>query len=250
MKIMKRRRHIPFREIAPNMVTSGNLLCGMLSLILAIHGSFVPAAWLIFAAVFFDFMDGKVARSLGGGSQFGLEFDSLADVVSFGVAPAVLLYIVYLKGFMGVSGALVASFFALCGALRLARFNVVHVTGHFQGIPIPAAGLFVASFVIAGVHLPPWVTMALLAATGALMISSVPYGNLKGIKKGQGDRKKFLLLTSLMVAIFVFLRSAGPLAAISIYVISGLVRFDWGKWLSLPGVASDEMNEDETAEDH
>jgi CDP-diacylglycerol--serine O-phosphatidyltransferase len=66
------KRHLSFREIAPNMVTSGNLLCGMLSLILTFHGRFLPAAWLIFFAVFFDFMDGKVARSLGGGTQFGL----------------------------------------------------------------------------------------------------------------------------------------------------------------------------------
>jgi CDP-diacylglycerol--serine O-phosphatidyltransferase len=132
----------------------------------------------------------------------------------------VLLYIVYLKGFM----ASPARSSRRLRALR--RFAPGPFQRRPRDRPLPgdsdsAAGLFVASFVIAGVHLPPWITMALLAATGALMISSVPYGNLKGIKKGQGDRKKFLLLTSLMVAIFVFLRSAA-LAAISIYVIS-----DW-----------------------
>ena len=78
----RRRKPLEFRQIAPNMVTSGNLLCGLFSLMLAVEGRFVPAAWLIFFATIFDGLDGKVARSLGGGTQFGLEFDSLADLVS------------------------------------------------------------------------------------------------------------------------------------------------------------------------
>ena len=97
---------------------------------------------------FFDLMDGKVARSLGGDSAFGMEFDSLADIVSFGVVPGLIFYVSYLYAFGGVLGALVISFYVLCGALRLARFNVVRSSGNFQGLPIPAAGLFLVSFVI------------------------------------------------------------------------------------------------------
>ncbi|ADE56399.1 MULTISPECIES: CDP-diacylglycerol--serine O-phosphatidyltransferase [Aminobacterium] len=227
------KRHLSFREIAPNMVTSGNLLCGMLSLILTFHGRFLPAAWLIFFAVFFDFMDGKVARSLGGGTQFGLEYDSLADVVSFGVAPAILVYANYLQGFAGVTGALAVCFFALCGALRLARFNIVHVPGPFQGLPIPAGGLFLASFVIGGISVPAALAAFFSVGTGALMISSVPYGNLKGLRKGNTNKKKFLFLCMVTVGLIIVLHGTAPLAAISIYVISGLLRFDWGKWLSL-----------------
>ena len=96
-----RRKPLAFRQIAPNMVTSGNLLCGLFSVMLAIEGRFVPAAWLIFFATIFDGLDGKVARSLGGGSQFGLEFDSLADLVSFGVAPGLLFYLVNLADQIG-----------------------------------------------------------------------------------------------------------------------------------------------------
>ena len=100
-----------FKHILPNMVTSGNLLCGLFSLILVLHGRVVPAAWLVFFAVIFDGFDGKVARMLGGGSQFGLEFDSLADLVSFGVAPSILLYHVSVRN-LYIIGAVAAAFFA------------------------------------------------------------------------------------------------------------------------------------------
>ena len=158
----RRRKPLEFRQIAPNMVTSGNLLCGLFSLMLAVEGRFVPAAWLIFFATLFDGLDGKVARSLGGGTQFGLEFDSLADLVSFGIAPGMLFYLVSFRGVLGILGAAVSCFFVLCVALRLARFNVVHVPGPFQGLPSPAGGLFAASFVLADAVLPPVAMAAVL----------------------------------------------------------------------------------------
>lgn len=223
-------KSISFREIAPNMITSGNLMCGMFSLILTLRGQYVPAGWLIAMAVFFDFMDGKVARSLGGGSKFGLEYDSLADVISFGVAPAILMYSVYLKGFFGVAGALVASFFALCGALRLARFNIVHVPGPFQGLPIPAGGLFLASFAIGGLSLPSWMAAIMAALAGALMISSIPYGNLKGIKKT--NRRRVALFYVTCIALVLGLHSRSVLAAMVIYITSGFLRIDWSRFFS------------------
>ncbi len=231
MKIPKKHHmKISFRDIAPNMVTSGNLLCGMLSIILVLQGWLVPAGWLIFIAVFFDFMDGKVARSLGAGSSFGVEYDSLADVVSFGVAPAILFYSVYLEGFFGVGGALVASFVALCGALRLARFNIIHVPGPFQGLPIPGAGLFLASFVIGGIPLPPLVAAFFCLSVGGLMISSVPYGNLKGMKRT--DKKRVALFYIISIGLIIGLHSRAVLAGMTIYVISGFLKIDWAKWFS------------------
>ncbi|MDY3868538.1 MAG: CDP-diacylglycerol--serine O-phosphatidyltransferase [Pyramidobacter sp.] len=238
-KLRLRRRHlrdIPIRNNIPNMITSGNLLCGMLSLILVVRGYYLPAAWMIPFAVFFDFMDGKVARAMGVSSDFGVEFDSLGDVVSFGVAPAILLYAVSLKTIPGAFGAVVAAFFALCGALRLARFNVVHRPGPFQGLPIPAGGLFLVSFVLGGVisAVPSWLMALIAFAVGFLMISSVPYGNLKTIKKGCMDKRKAYALAAFSAAVVVLAREKAMLILISIYVISGLVRLDWGKWLSLP----------------
>ncbi|HPA58935.1 MAG TPA: CDP-diacylglycerol--serine O-phosphatidyltransferase [Synergistales bacterium] len=233
------------KTIIPNMITSGNILCGMLSLVLAFHGHFVPASWLIFIAVVFDFMDGKMARKLGGGSSFGMELDSLADVVSFGVAPAMIMYSVYLKDFYGVAGAIVAAFFALCGALRLARFNVHHVDGSFQGLPIPAAGHFVVSFVVAAVYLPPAVMAVIVAATGFLMISNVSFSNLKALKRGNMDHRKALFLWAFAFMLIAVLRNRAPLAGILIYIVSGFAGVDWGKWLSLETLEEDDLAEDD-----
>jgi len=245
-----RRKHadrpIPFRTIIPNMITSGNMLCGMLSLVLSSHGQFVPAAWLIYIAVFFDFMDGKMARKLGGSSSFGMELDSLADVVSFGVAPAMVMYGSYLKGFFGVTGAIVAAFFALCGALRLARFNVQHVDGSFQGLPIPAGGHFLVSFVVAGLYLPAALMAVLVAATGVLMISSVPFGNLKALRPGNMDRRKAVFLWAFTFMLIIFLRQRAPLAGILIYIVSGFAGVDWGRWLSLDAAEEEKLAEEES----
>ena len=232
----KSKKPIPFRHIIPNMVTSGNLLCGMFSLILTYNGRFVPAAWMVFFAVIFDGLDGKVARSLGGGSQFGLEYDSLADLVSFGVAPGMMMYAASLKNFGGLMGAIIACFFALCVALRLARFNVVHVPGPFQGLPSPAGGLFVASFALAGLPLDtvPAMMAVVLLMTGFLMISSVPYTNLKKLTKKSANRKKCFLVLGVVSLSFILLHGAASLVFFSVYIISGLLRFDWERWLLLP----------------
>ena len=224
---------LEFRHILPNMVTSGNLLCGLFSLMLVLHGRYIPAAWLVFFAVIFDGFDGKVARMLGGGSQFGLEFDSLADLVSFGVAPAILLYQVSVRS-LHLAGMAAACFFALCVALRLARFNVVHVPGPFQGLPCPAGGLFVSSFVIAGLNLPAWVMAIVLACVGLLMISSIPYANMKKLTKKSADKTKCLALLTLFVLSFVFLKKSAPFFLFAMYIVSGLIRFDWGNWILRP----------------
>ena len=235
LKRRKKRKPLEFRQIAPNMVTSGNLLCGLFSIMLVMNNRVVPAAWLIFFAVIFDGFDGKVARMLGGGSQFGLEFDSLADLVSFGVAPAILLYQVSMRS-LYLIGAVIACFFALCVALRLARFNVVHVPGPFQGLPCPAGGLFVASFVIAGLDskIPNTLIAVILIITGLLMISSVPYANLKKLTKKSADKVRCFALLTLLTVSFILLRKSAPLFLFTLYIITGLIHFDWGKWLLRP----------------
>jgi CDP-diacylglycerol--serine O-phosphatidyltransferase len=234
---MSRRRRrvksIPFNKILPNMITGGSVLCGIFSMILTYERHFQPAAFVLIMAVFFDYMDGKVARSLGGSSAFGEELDSLADAISFGAAPAFLLYAMYIGLELGAFGALAAAFFALCGALRLARFNVARVDGSFQGLPIPAAGMSIASIVIAGLPLSPVMAVFVAVSLSALMVSTVPYGNLKRLRKGNVNMTKAILLTGFAFSCFVLLRERAFLALAGIYVGSGPLRFDWGAWLSL-----------------
>jgi len=241
-QIRRKARSLPFRKIIPNMITSGNILSGILSMVLTLQGHYQPAAWLIMAAVFFDAMDGKMARSLGGSTEFGVELDSLADVVSFGAAPALLFYAVFLWGWFGIVGALAAAFFGLCGALRLARFNVCHVPGPFQGLPIPAGGLFLASLVMGGFSVPPALAATLAVGTGVLMVSSIPYGNLKRLRSGNVNRLKVAFLFALTVALIVALQGKATLAALCIYIASGFFRFDWRKWLAIdPGELEDKL---------
>lgn len=229
------KKPISLRKLFPNMITSGNILCGIMSLILVFHDHLMPAAWLILMAAFFDLMDGKVARSLGGDSAFGMEFDSLADVVSFGVVPGLIFYVSYLYASSGILGALGTAFFVLCGALRLARFNVVHTCGSFQGLPIPAAGLFLTSFVISGVILPSLGAAIIATGTGALMISNISYGSLKHLSRDNVNVLRLLFLLSCFITLSILLKEKATLAYMLIYVCSGPVGIDWGKWLSLKG---------------
>jgi CDP-diacylglycerol---serine O-phosphatidyltransferase len=225
-------RNIPISKIIPNMITSGSVFCGVASLIMTYHQHFVPAAVLICFAVFFDVMDGRVARSLGGSSVFGEELDSLADAISFGVAPAFLIYAAYIGIEGGVWGAVASSFFALCGVLRLARFNVMHVpSGPFQGLPIPAGGLTLAAFVIAKVPLTPLAAIAIMFFIGALMVSSVPYCNAKKMKKDNVNKVKLYGVVGILLISFVVLREKAFLAISLLYIFTGLAKIDVAEWV-------------------
>jgi len=129
------------RRGAPNALTLANLACGLFSLIMAINGLHRFSSLFIFLAAAFDFFDGRVARMLGVSTPIGAQLDSLADVVSFGVAPAILAHSIKNWSFLMVIGFVG---FPLAGAWRLARFNVHPTHEHFMGLPIPAAGLTVA----------------------------------------------------------------------------------------------------------
>src|SRR6186713_1946863 len=144
-----RRRFRRGAAILPSLFTIGNLFLGFWAMVRTIHGQYAEAAPLIFWAILLDVLDGRIARMTGTTSEFGAELDSLADVVSFGVAPALLAYS---WGFSTLPrvGWLVAFLFVVCGALRLARFNVQKssVDGrYFVGLPIPAAAAPVAALV-------------------------------------------------------------------------------------------------------
>lgn len=128
----------------PCILTLLNLACGITALLFGINGKLDMALSMSFFALFFDAFDGRVARKLNATSEFGKELDSLADLVSFGVAPAIILYMnIFKDNPNSIFGYIICVGFTLCGAIRLARFNVLNIKDHFVGVPIPAAGLVI-----------------------------------------------------------------------------------------------------------
>ena len=218
--------------ILPNLFTTGNLLCGFLSVIASINGQYVQAALIIFVAFLLDCLDGKVARMTNSSSAFGVEYDSLADLLSFGVAPGLLLYAWALRPFGPLSW--VAAFaFVICGALRLARFNVQASTVQrsiFIGLPIPAAAGVIASAVLLsqqlygdlesvepGHPLPIVVAIYILAL---LMISNVKYLSFKRVRLRRTRPVHLIIAAGLALLMF-----ASPALALFLvffgYALSG-----------------------------
>ena len=170
------------RSIIPNALTALNLVLGIGAIIATFNGEFYQAALFIIAAMVSDGLDGRVARYLNASSEFGKELDSLCDLVSFGVAPAILAYAFLLKDLPGVIGYIIAAFFATCGALRLARFNVNTdvIKGYFMGLPIPAAGCVVTTFIMLGIKPPVFIFAIMMIICGYLMVSTIKYPDFKG----------------------------------------------------------------------
>ncbi|MBO8138087.1 MAG: CDP-diacylglycerol--serine O-phosphatidyltransferase [Desulfotomaculum sp.] len=156
----------------PNIITGINLTTGVLSLVMLMADNFTGAAALVLLATILDSMDGKVARRFEVSSAFGRELDSLADLVSFGVAPALLVYAVTLVSF-GIPGLLTALIFVICGALRLARFNTTAFNGKYEGIPITAAGGLMSLLILVARDLNGCVFLLLMLTLSFLMISRI-----------------------------------------------------------------------------
>lgn len=223
--------------ILPNLVTTGGMACGFYSIIRAIDGDYVHAAWLIVAASIFDLFDGRVARMTKTTSEFGVQLDSLADLSAFGVAPAVLLYLWALKGFNG-TGWLAAFLFFVCGALRLARFNVQAAhpgppKKNFTGLPIPFAANTVASTVILWNYLQGNVEahspflLLLVFALAFLMVSTVQYKSFKDLDLKGG--RSFQALVFIIVAVLLVLSNPPVMifAIAMLYVAHGPVMGLW-----------------------
>lgn len=216
------------RSIVPNALTALNLVLGMCSIISTFHGSFYQAALFIVAAMISDGLDGRVARYLNVSSEFGKELDSLCDLASFGVAPAILAYAFLLKDF-GIIGYIAAAFFATCGALRLARFNVNTgtVKGYFMGLPIPAAGCVVATFVMLGFKPAGWIFPVLVAIFAYLMVSTIKYPDFKG--KGEKIRIIPVIITILTAGYILILTwDAILFAPFFAYALFGILNTVFG----------------------
>lgn len=191
--------------ILPNLFTTGNMFCGFFAIIYAIKGEFITASYAIVAAALFDFFDGRVARMTNTTSHFGAEYDSLSDLVSFGMAPGILMFLWALQPF-GRVGWLISFIFVACGALRLARFNVqAHIVQRkdFLGLPIPMAAGIVASSVLAfsELGLEAYKSPFLLAMTlmlSIVMVSTFRYRSFKDL-----DLKKRVPLRYLLGGILI-----------------------------------------------
>ncbi|BFH11339.1 CDP-diacylglycerol--serine O-phosphatidyltransferase [Paenibacillus melissococcoides] len=181
----------------PSLFTVGNLFLGIISIMLAFHNNYDLAALMIIIAMLLDGLDGRVARALNAQSEFGKELDSLSDVISFGVAPAFIMYVVAFSDMNPALGWVVTAIFPICGALRLARFNVkAGIPGYFIGLPIPAAGGVACTLALFHESIPaPYLIIAMLLLS-YLMVSTVKYPNFKKV----GISKKALWLTPFVIA--------------------------------------------------
>ncbi len=160
-------------RVIPNLFTLANLFFGIMSLIFTMENKFHFAAYTILFSVVMDGMDGRVARRLEASSTFGKELDSLSDLVSFGVAPAILIYAAFMDNRYGYVGLAIAVAFALCGAVRLARFNVLNITTHFVGVPITVAGGLLGLFALMNHVLPPLFYPISTVILALLMVSTI-----------------------------------------------------------------------------
>jgi CDP-diacylglycerol--serine O-phosphatidyltransferase len=207
------------RNAIPNILTAVNIVLGMFAIIFTFQGEFTCSALLIIAALVADGLDGRVARYFGVSSDFGKELDSLCDLVSFGVAPAILAYAFMLKDF-GMAGYIIAAAFATCGALRLARFNVNtgSVKGYFMGLPIPTAGCVVATFVILGMKPSGWIFPLMVAIFAYLMVSTIRYPDFKG--KGGEPVRLIPVAISVAVGVYILFLTLNAVLFVPFFVYS------------------------------
>ncbi len=223
------------RAVVPSLFTVLNMFCGFLSIIEASKGNFGTASWFIILAAGFDSLDGVMARITKSSSEFGVEIDSLSDVVSFGAAPAFLVYQMSLYQLGGL-GILLSSVLMIFAGLRLARFNTQLVgfdKDHFTGLPTPASALTIASFTLnywslssglqpVAAMMLPWISPAL----ALLMVSKVKYDTLPKISKRALTKEpwKFIFLALAIVVVFVTGGSA-ILPLLTLFIILGVVRY-------------------------
>jgi CDP-diacylglycerol--serine O-phosphatidyltransferase len=230
--------------LLPNLLTTGGLFAGFYAILAAASGDFANACIAVFVAALFDGLDGRVARMTGTTSEFGVQYDSLADLVSFGMAPSLVMYHWALVGFradgpvLAKVGWAAAFLYAACAALRLARFNtqVAAVDKRwFIGLASPAAAGLVVSFVWAmntfgysGQGLR-WLALAVTVVAGLLMVSRIRYFSFKGFPRGERVPFFVLLLIVLAIAALFIAQAKGLLAIATVYALSGPGYWLWTK---------------------
>ncbi len=226
--------------LLPNAFTTAALFCGFYAIVMAMNLKFSEAAIAIFVAMVLDSLDGRVARMTNTQSEFGAQYDSLSDMVSFGAAPALVVYEWSLRG-MGKLGWIAAFVYCVGGALRLARFNTnmtIVDKRYFQGLPSPAAAALVAGFVwlmddlrFAGADLS-WASWVITMYAGMTMVTNVPFYSFKDFH----FRKAVPFIAILLVvAIIVAISSDPPKVLFGVFVLYGLSGYVVYAWQFIKG---------------
>jgi len=219
-----------FRPIFPGVFTMGNLFCGFVSIMSSCDGQAVQACWFIILGFFLDGLDGFVARMSRGETHFGIELDSLADMICFGVAPAMIFYSFKFKD-LGKWGWVLGFVYVMCGAVRLARFNVTAHDGprsHFQGLPIPAAAAALTGYTLGSYEL--WgelryakFLVTLILGCSFLMVSDIEYEKRPISFRTVKERIKWAYMALGGLALLFFHQLAlFPLVAV--YILYGMAR--------------------------
>ncbi|HEY8606837.1 MAG TPA: CDP-diacylglycerol--serine O-phosphatidyltransferase [Noviherbaspirillum sp.] len=232
-----RRRGI---YLLPNAFTTANLFCGFFAIVMAMNLKFDYAAVAIFAAMLLDSVDGRVARLTNTQSEFGAQYDSLSDMLSFGAAPALVVYEWSLRG-MGKLGWLAAFVYCAGAALRLARFNTniaVVDKRYFQGLPSPAAAALVTGFIwlmddlgFVGTELV-WFAWTITLYAGLTMVTNVPFYSFKEVN----FRKSVpFIAVFLIVLVFVLVSSDPPKVLFGMFVLYGLSGYGVYFWRLFKG---------------
>jgi CDP-diacylglycerol--serine O-phosphatidyltransferase len=223
------RRHFRGVFLIPNLITTASLFAGFYAIVATIDGRFYHAAWAIFISLVLDGLDGRIARITASTSGFGTQYDSLSDLVAFGVAPGLLVYLWALKPFKQF-GWLAAFLYVVCGALRLARFNVQQGSldpRYFNGLPIPAAAMLIATTVAFHHEIGEWFPgkhiyiLAMIYVLSFLMVSNIKYASFKKVEIFR--RHPFQTLVGL-VLLFVVIAAAPDIMGFLVmilYVASG-----------------------------
>lgn len=230
-----RPKPIP-RSVVPSFFTLMNAFCGFLAILQIFQNELIYASWLILLAGFFDAVDGFMARVTNGTSDFGVELDSLSDIVSFGVAPGVLMY-VYVLNELSIIGMILAALPTMAGAVRLARFNVMThsqgSTSHFMGLPIPAqAGTLVGFYMIFG-YQPEFfngiqygvrgVVISLLVLLCLLMVSMVPFDKIPRFNREFIRRHPWKTLLFVLYGLLIILgKETGVVLVFTIFIGKGI----------------------------
>lgn len=226
--------------LLPNLLTSGALFAGFYAMVMGIQGNFAQAGLAVFAAALLDGLDGRIARLINAQSDFGRQYDSLSDMISFGLAPGLLMYIWSLSA-LGGPGQAAAFVYIACAALRLARFNVQHSADspQFSGLASPIAAVLVSSacwtgneatFLAGWEILRGWLSALLITVVGVLMLADIPYRSFKEIDfRG---RVPFVYIIAI-VLIFVVIAIDPPKMLLTIcvlYASSGPAFLLWSRF--------------------